>query len=142
MSVKRLPPELEQQLIDAAWQVAQRAYAPYSGFNVGAAILTAEGEVFSGCNVECAAYPHGICAERAAVANAVAAGRQHYQAIAIVAHSANPTPPCGGCRQFLAEFESDLLVIYANGGDVKRARLSYLLPEQFEDSFLDSVTSD
>ncbi len=136
--MKNLPKDQEEALLQAAWDVAAKAYAPYSGFPVGAAILTESGDVFTGCNVECAAYPHGVCAERTAASTAVSAGHQAFTAIAIVAKASDPTPPCGGCRQFLAEFAPDMFVIYSNGSQIKRTKIRVLLPELFEGSFLPS----
>jgi len=127
----------EAMLLERAWQVFENAYAPYSEFGVGAALLTADGAVFIGCNVECAAYPHGICAERTAVSSAVAAGKRDFVAIAIATRAAKPTPPCGGCRQFMAEFSPDLIVIYATPDGVARSTVAELLPEMFTPDHLD-----
>jgi cytidine deaminase len=124
---------VEEALIARAWEAFEKAYAPYSHFKVGAAILTESGEVFTGCNVECAAYPHGVCAERVAVSSAVAAGHQRFKAIAIVTTAARPTPPCGGCRQFMAEFSRDLPVVYATHDTRTRSTLDVLLPDMFTD---------
>src|SRR5215472_8641901 len=89
----------------------EHAYAPYSGFAVGAALLTAEGTIVSGCNVESASYPAGVCAERVALGTAVARGHRSFLAIAIATDAQEPTPPCGMCRQALVEFGSDLVVL-------------------------------
>lgn len=116
-------------LLNAARSARQNAYAPYSNYSVGAAIL-ADDQVFSGCNVENASYPVGICAERAALATAVAAGNRHLQAIVVVT-SGPPVPPCGMCRQALAEFNADVPIMMV--GDEKRVSttLSRLLPNPF-----------
>lgn len=133
--VWRLTKKKEKHLLDKAWEASANAYAPYSSFHVGAAVLTDDGEIITGCNVECAAYPSGICAERTAVSGAVARGYRKFKAIAIVAKSPTPTPPCGGCRQFIAEFGPRLVVIYSNGKETKRTKMNTLLPELFEESF-------
>jgi cytidine deaminase len=121
---------LVRALVDAARDARARAYAPYSGFAVGAAVL-AGGEVFSGCNVENASYGLTICAERAAVVAAIGAGKRTIEAVAVVSADATPTAPCGACRQVLHEFGPDMQVIMAGtGGTVVRA-LSELLPLAF-----------
>lgn len=127
------------ELIDAARLARERAYAPYSGFAVGAALLTASGEVVAGCNVENASLGLTICAERNAVFAAVAAallgdpaGETTIEAIAVVADSEDPVSPCGACRQVLHEFGPDCIVIAANlSGAVRAARLNELLPGAF-----------
>jgi cytidine deaminase len=110
----------------------ERAYAPYSNFRVGAALLASDGSITEGCNVENAAYPAGICAEVAAVAAAIARGSRHFEAIAIATEAQEPTPPCGICRQVLEEFSPHLLVISVTraGGEV-RWSLDELLPKAF-----------
>ena len=105
-------PELDT-LIAAARAVREHAYAPYSHFQVGAAVRTAEGQVYTGCNVENASYGLTICAERAAVCAAMAAGARRIVAVAVVAGENAPTPPCGACRQVLAEFGPDMAVALA-----------------------------
>ena len=91
-------------LIDDAARVRENAYAPYSNFKVGAALRTASGAVFIGCNVENVAYPEGTCAEAGAIAAMIAAGETEFVEAAVIADSPDPVPPCGGCRQKLAEF--------------------------------------
>ncbi len=112
-------------------QVAQAtAYAPYSHFAVGAALLACGGAVYSGCNVENASYGLGICAERNAVAHAVRCGDRAFEAVAVVTE--NGVTPCGACRQVLAEFGPNMLVIVADAaGNQRRYRLSELLPDAF-----------
>ena len=101
-------------LLRAATRARRHAYAPYSGFPVGAAVL-AGGRIFSACNVENSAYPLSVCAERNAVASAVAAGHRRIDAVAIVAGDGRPAAPCGGCRQVFAEFcDPDAPVVYAS----------------------------
>lgn len=131
-----LDPELEAKLVDAAWKARERSYAPYSGFHVGAALLTKSGEIFTGVNVECASFFNTICAERTAACTAVAAGHREFIAVAVVAEAPEPASPCGGCRQFLAEFNHDLIVLYANQKGVIRTHMRALLPELFDDKFL------
>jgi len=91
-------------LVGAAWAVRDRAYAPYSKFRVGAALLAADGRVFTGCNVENLSYGLTICAERVAVGTAIAAGASEFSAVAVVADTKVPISPCGACRQVMAEF--------------------------------------
>lgn len=119
----------EKELIDAAVAVRARAYAPYSNFLVGAALLTQGGEVFSGCNVENLSYGLTLCAERVALSSAVAQGHHSFRKIAIVADTTHPVSPCGACRQVLAEFAPDLEIVLANlKGDVERFTLEELFP--------------
>lgn len=108
------------------------AYAPYSGFRVGAAVETAEGRIHGGCNVENASYSVTICAERVAIGAAVAAGGTRLRRVYICSSSAEPVPPCGMCRQALSEFGADLEVISeGTDGRLRTWTLSELLPEQF-----------
>lgn len=119
----------------AADEAMARAYAPYSNFRVGAALLTADAQVIAGCNVENAAYPSGICAERGAIAAAVAAGHRRFVAVYICTAADAPTPPCGMCRQVLAEFGLDLAVIARTvAGREARWTLRDLLPAPFTPS--------
>jgi len=121
-----------EQLRLAAIEAAKRAYCPYSNFPVGAAILTPEGEIFAGCNVENASYGLTICAERNAVFQAVADGARRIEAIAIYTPTAAPTFPCGACRQVLTEFGPDAEVLsFCDGPGVFRRNLEDLLPEAF-----------
>lgn len=121
------------QLLTIAREVREKAYAPYSGFKVGAAILTTDGEVYSGCNVENISFGLTICAERAAIFAAVAAGRSSFSEIVIVADSKEPVSPCGACRQVLAEFAPNLHVHCENLQGVEYdAGLNELLPRAKE----------
>ena len=105
--------EMYSALIQAALQARQRAYAPYSHYAVGAALLTARGQVYQGCNVENAAYPTSMCAERVAVYKAVSEGEKQF--VTIVVATENGGTPCGSCRQVLAEFGLDTVVIIVDG---------------------------
>ena len=108
------------------------AYAPYSGFKVGAALLCGDGSVAAGCNVENASFPAGICAERSALSAAVSRGQRAFSAIVIATDAIDPTPPCGMCRQALAEFAPDLRVIsVAPDGRETTWSLAQLLPAPF-----------
>jgi cytidine deaminase len=123
-------------LVEAARAVREQAYAPYSGFPVGAALL-AGGRVFTGVNVENASFPIGVCAERNAVAAMVAAGERRIEAVAVVTDASVPTPPCGGCRQCLWEFGPAAIVVAQTlAGAHERWQLSDLLPSAFGPSDL------
>ncbi|HEX5261229.1 MAG TPA: cytidine deaminase [Gaiellales bacterium] len=123
------PDELE--LYAAARAAAAGAYAPYSGFAVGAAMRTASGEVITGVNIENASYGLTCCAERTAMFTAVAAGERDFTAIAVHG-DASSVPPCGACRQVLAEFAPELVVVYRQDGAPVSAALAELLPARFE----------
>ena len=116
----------------AAITMLERAYVPYSHFPVGAALECKDGTVFTGCNVENASYPAGICAERNAIAHAVAEGRRQFRRIVIAGKGVDFCVPCGICRQMLAEFgEMTVLRAAAQGDELLRTTLSALLPEAF-----------
>ena len=120
--------DLDSELLAAAAAAAAHAYAPYSGFRVGAAVRARDGRVFTGCNVENAAYPLGSCAERTAISRAVAEGGcapGDLEAIAITAS------PCGGCRQWLAEFRIDRVSYHREDGSVASSTPAALLPDTF-----------
>jgi cytidine deaminase len=118
-----------EKLVQAALTVRKNAFAPYSHFAVGAALLDSEGAIHTGCNVENISYGLTICAERGAVMSAVALGRKDFVALAIVAESDIPLSPCGACRQFLAEFAPDLPIVSANlTGARAHLSLTDLLP--------------
>ena len=120
-----------EELLDAARSIRDHAYVPYSGFRVGAAVL-ADGRIFPAVNVENASYPLSVCAERNAVAAMVAAGTLRLQAVGVVTEAAEPTPPCGGCRQVLAEFGPDAVVVSQTlAGARARWTVRELLPEAF-----------
>jgi cytidine deaminase len=129
--------DLHDSLHAAALAVRSRAYAPYSKFQVGAAVLTASGEIFAGCNVENASYGLTICAERVAIGSAVAAGHKEIVAVAVV--SSGGHSPCGACRQVLSEFGPAMEVILIDADDPTKTRtttLAALLPEQFSSDAL------
>jgi cytidine deaminase len=122
----------ENSLIEIAMRVRLEAYAPYSGFRVGAALLCDDGRVFTGANVENASYGLSMCAEQVAVSAAVSAGCRHFEMIALVADSGSPCPPCGACRQILSEFGPETMVVMANlKGEIRRAKVKELLPYAF-----------
>jgi len=119
-------------LRDRALAAMEHAYAPYSNFRVGAALLSTDGAIFDGCNVENAAYPSGICAEHAALASAVVGGARRFDAIAIATEADEPTPPCGKCRQVLEEFSPHMVVVtVTRNGREARWSLDELLPKAF-----------
>ncbi len=126
-----------RELMDAAIAAYNHAYAPYSQFRVGAALLSADTEtqdavVFQGCNVENAAYSLAICAERVAITQAVANGYRQFRAIAVVAEQTQPCFPCGSCRQFLSELAPQLEVIILNAdSSLSRYAIAELLPYAF-----------
>ncbi len=123
-----------EKLLKQAAVAREQAYCPYSGFAVGAALLASSGHVYTGVNMENASFGGTICAERAALAGAVTAGERAFAVLAIVAGD-RPTPPCGICRQLLAEF-GDMTVLYADAAlsDVRETTLAALLPEAFSSS--------
>ena len=127
----KLTSDERTKLIQLALEVRERAYTPYSNYCVGAALLTTSGKFFTGCNVESAAYPTSMCAERVAVFKAVSEGEREFAAIAVV--TSNGGTPCGACRQVLAEFGLDTIVLIADttGKLRQEARLSELLPGAF-----------
>lgn len=130
-------------LFDAARAVRERAYAPYSGFQVGAAILSRGGHTYLGCNVENAAYPSGTCAEQSAIAAMVAAGEKDIAAIAIVGSSAEPCFPCGACRQRIREFADGATKVIAGGtlgAEQFETTLDALLPHAFGPEQLPGLT--
>ena len=116
----------------AALAAMERAYAPYSDFRVGAVLVGADGSVFAGCNVENSAYPAGICAERGALAAAVAGGVRRFVLLVVATEADAPTPPCGMCRQALVEFAPDLAIVSCttHGGEAQW-RLAALFPHPF-----------
>jgi len=121
------------EMLQAARAILPRAYVPYSGFHVGAALLNEDGAIRSAVNVENASYPLSVCAERNAAAVMVASGHTKILAVAVATNAKTPTPPCGGCRQVLWEFGDADTPVVAEGADGVRARcrLGELLPHAF-----------
>ena len=130
--MKPLTDAKRRALLHSAKQVAARAYAPYSKFRVGAAVLTGTGKIFSGCNVENASYGLCNCAERTAIFSAIAAGETRIQCVAVYTPTKTPTPPCGACRQVINEFGPEALVISTCDSENEiETSLSALLPAAF-----------
>jgi cytidine deaminase len=123
---------VHDELITRARDAMEQAYAPYSGFRVGAALLGEDGSIHTGCNVENASYGLTICAERAALAGAVGRGVTRFRRVAIVTNGSEAVAPCGACRQVLAEFSPEMTVVSAAGAERKSWTLGQLLPHPFE----------
>ena len=123
-------------LVSAAKEVRTKAHAPYSGYLVGAAVLTTDGRVFTGCNVENASYGLSVCAERHAIAAAVAAGCREFAGIAVVTQSDPPATPCGACRQVLAEFDDFPVILAGLDGCQQSTTVHTLLPLAFDPTTL------
>ena len=122
----------QRSLIRHALRASRQAHAPYSGYRVGAAVMTTRGAVFGGCNVENAAYPLCLCAERVALFTAVAAGQRRLAMIAVATHSVPPASPCGSCRQVMHELGPRMTVLLCNHvGDVVETTVEELLPRAF-----------
>lgn len=133
----KLPPEIIEELIGKALLMRERSYCPYSGFSVGAALLTGEGKIYGGCNIENASYSVTLCAERTAIAKAVSEGERNFTAIAI-AGGKDTVPdgysfPCGTCRQYMREFcgSSFIVIVARSAQDYKIFTLRELLPNSF-----------
>jgi cytidine deaminase len=127
----------DKELIEAARDVRENAYAPFSEFKVGSAIETDDGEIVAGCNVESASYGLTVCAERVAIWKAISQGKRKITKIAVVADTEELTPPCGVCRQIIWEFGGDIPVVFANlNGKVETVQMRDLLPRAFDTKFL------
>lgn len=126
----------EQELIDAAKEVRNLAHAPYSNFQVGAAVETDDGTIYTGCNVESASYGLTMCAERVAIWKGISEGAKKFGRIAVVVDTEELTPPCGACRQVIWEFCGDVAVILSNLNDkTETIQMSELLPKAFDSKF-------
>jgi cytidine deaminase len=133
MNTTILSPPERSQLLETARQAVAQAYAPYSQFRVGAAVLTAKGNIYTGVNVENASYGLSICAERAAIFNAVAqeGPEMRIKALAVVCEHPGPCPPCGACRQVIFEFGPEAIIIFQGRDGLEEVPLTRLLPGAF-----------
>lgn len=122
-----------RQLIEQARIAREKAYVPYSTFPVGAALLASDGTVFFGCNIENAAFPVTICAERTAIFKAISEGQREFTALAVIADTPGPVSPCGSCRQVMSEFLPRNFPVYLSNlkGDVQETTIEQLLPGAF-----------
>ena len=128
-----IAPALEDKLVAAAKEARVHALCAYSGFAVGAAIEDAEGKIWSGCNVENSTFGLTVCAERVAIWKALSEGVREFRSVAVVTDAAEPTPPCGACRQILWQFAGDVPIVSATLDEKrKRYRLSAIFPEPFD----------
>jgi len=133
-----MTPEQKDSMTRAARAAMDNAWAPYSRFRVGAAVLGGSGAIHAGCNVENSSYPVGTCAERNAIGAAIAAGEKTISAVVVVASHPEPVTPCGMCRQALNEFGSGITVLcVGENGDERRYLVRDLLPDAFDDGMLD-----
>lgn len=131
--------EMKVKLLEQAKKALEKAYVPYSGFKVGAALLTRSGKIYEGCNIENASYGLANCAERTAIFKAVSEGEREIEAIAVVADCRVPVPPCGACRQVISEFNPRMLVVLGNlKGDIAEYTIDQLLPGAFTRGDLES----
>lgn len=122
---------MDKELLTAALAARKNAYAPYSKFAVGAAVRTADGKIFTGCNVENASYGLSCCAERCAIFAAVGAGEREFTALCVAADTKEPVSPCGACRQVMTEFKIPEIILANTNGDVKIYTPEELLPYGF-----------
>jgi len=122
---------MKQELLNAALSARERAYAPYSKFLVGAAVLAKSGKIYTGCNIENASYGLTVCAERNALFSAVGEGEREFTALCVVGDTEAPISPCGACRQVMAEFKVPCIILANLKGDVKEYALEELLPYGF-----------
>ncbi len=135
---------IDQQIIEAATRARDCALARYSNFCVGTALEASDGRIFSGCNIESAAYELTMCAERVTIWKALSEGARRFRRIAVVADTNERlTPPCGACRQLIWEFCGDIPVLLANlRGDTETLMMSELLPRPFDAQFLDEIGTE
>lgn len=125
-----------QKLIQAAIETRKQSYSPYSNFAVGAAVLSNDGYIYGGCNIENASYGLTNCAERTAIFNAVSDGKRNISAIAVVADTDRPCSPCGACRQVIGEFKIPCIIMANLKGEYKEVTLEELLPFSFSNTDL------
>ena len=126
----------DEELIEKAKAYRAHSYSPYSHFPVGAAVLAASGKAYGGCNIENSSYPLGNCAERTAIFKAVSEGERELTALAVVADTDGPCPPCGACRQVMAEFHIPRIIMANLQGEKRVVTLDELLPYAFSDTNL------
>jgi cytidine deaminase len=133
MNAPSLPEKERALLLAKAREARSRAYAPYSNFRVGAAVLTEKGNIFSGVNVENASYGLTVCAERSAIFNAVSqeGPEMRIKALAVLCEQPGPSPPCGACRQVISEFGPDAIIIFQGRDGLEEVSISQLLPAAF-----------
>ncbi|MCA1591397.1 MAG: cytidine deaminase [Acidobacteria bacterium] len=128
----------DQEIIEAATEARKRARATYSNFRVGAAVESEDGRIYTGCNIESAAYELTMCAERVTIWKALSEGVRKFRRIVVIADTSRLTPPCGACRQLIWEFCGDIPVILANlRGDTETLQMAELLPRPFDAKFLE-----
>ncbi len=126
-----------RKLIDEAQAARVKAFAPFSNFKVGAALLSKDNTIFTGCNIENASYGLTMCAERVAIFKAISEGERKFQTIVVVADTDDLTPPCGACRQIIWEFCGDVEIVLTNlNGKIETMRMSELFPKAFDSKFL------
>ncbi|MBB5336231.1 cytidine deaminase [Pectinatus brassicae] len=125
---------LEEKLLEAAKNARLLSYSPYSKFKVGAAVLTKNGKIYSGCNIENASYGITNCAERTAIFKAVSEGERDLTALVVVADTEGPVSPCGACRQVIAEFKIDTVIMANLHNEIKTVTWQELLPYSFSDA--------
>jgi len=135
-----LSEEVFQPLIEAALQARSQSIAPFSSFQVGAAVRAESGKVYTGCNIESASYGLTVCAERVAIWKALSEGERHFTELAVVADTETLTPPCGTCRQIIWEFAKSANIVFANlRGETETFQIAQLLPRAFDARFLRSA---
>lgn len=127
----------DKELVEVAKKYRLFSYSPYSKFKVGAAVLTKKGNVYGGCNIENSSYPVTNCAERTAIFKAVSEGEPEIEALALIADTDGPCSPCGACRQVIAEFKINRIIMANLKGDIKVVNLDELLPFAFTDKDLE-----
>lgn len=130
---------MKEKLLEEAIQIRARAYVPYSRFPVGAALLTSSGKIYTGCNIENAAYPSTCCAERVAIFKAISDGETEFMEMAVAADTKRPVPPCGTCRQVMSEFFAPDMTIHLTNlsNDIQTLTTDQLLPFSFQKEDMD-----